>query len=646
MNKDHVRYLGRKVAVVAIGMSLIVGVAGVAGASSNRHGPANHHDSSQGHRGIGHHDIKGVVSAVSSTSITVQRSAITTTTLAIAATTRFFEGHTPVTQAALVAGERVDISRTASAPGTAAKITIEVAALAGTVSAVSGSVITITGGEGFTRTIDVSSTTTFSEGGTAVALSAVVVGSKIKAQGLVSSDQTALDAISVVIAAPKDVRGNVSAVTSTSVTVLGSDNTSTTLTIAPTTTFFEGSTPVTAAALVVGVRVDITRLNTSLTTAVKINIEVATLTGIVTSVSGNVITITGGEGFTRTIDVSSATTYSEGGAAATLSSVAIGLKIKATGIVSANETALNALTVLITAPKVVKGNVSAVSSTSVTVQGPGNTTTVVTIAPTTTFFAGSSPVTQAALAVGEHVDVALLPSSPTTAAKIIIEVATLTGIVSSVSGNVITITGGEGFTRTIDVSSATTYSEGGTAVTLSSVIVDARIVAHGIVASDQTTLDALTVSITAPKDVIGVVSAVSSTSVTVQGPGNTSTVLTIAPTTSFFAGSTAVTQAALVVGEHVDITRLSTSLTTAAKVTIQLATLAGTVTSVSANTIVISSGHGFARTIVVSSTTTYSKGGSASTLSAVTVGSKISAQGLVASDQTTLDALNVTIAAH
>jgi hypothetical protein len=79
--------------------------------------------------------------------------------------------------------------------------------------------------------------------------------------------------------------------------------------------------------------------------------------------------------------------------------------------------------------------------------------------------------------------------------------ATLAGTVASVSGNVITITGGEGFTRTIDVSSATTYSEGGSATTLSSVIVGSKISADGIVSADQTALDALVITIAAPKAV-------------------------------------------------------------------------------------------------------------------------------------------------
>jgi hypothetical protein len=298
---------------------------------------------------------------------------------------------------------------------------------------VSGNVITITGGEGFTRTIDVSSATTYSEGGSATTLSSVIVGSKISADGIVSADQTALDALVITIAAPKAVvlTGNVTAVTSTSVSVEGSNNSSTTFTIAPTTTFFEGGKAVTSSALVVGERVVVTTSSASPTTASKISIKLATLTGTVTSVSGNVITITGGEGFTRTIDVSSATTYSEGGSATTLSSVIVGSKISADGIVSADQTALDALVITIAAPKAV----------------------------------------------------------------------VLTGTVTSVSGNVITITGGEGFTRTIDVSSATTYSEGGSATTLSSVIVGSKISADGIVSADQTALDALVITIAAPKAV-------------------------------------------------------------------------------------------------------------------------------------------------
>lgn len=645
MYTQRVRQLSQKVAVVALGMTLVIGAAGVAtaGASSQLHAAKSQH-AAQERRRHHHADINGVVSAVSPSSITVQRTSITSSTLLLASTTTVFEGKTPVAQSALADGQRVNISRAAAAPNVAAKIVIQVATLVGTVTSVNGNTITISGGEGFTRTIDVSSATTYTEAGTSVSLASVLVGSKITARGLVSSDQTTLDALSITIAAPWDVRGDVSAVSTTWVTVIGSGGAVTTMTINPATTFFEGTVPVTPAALVVGEHVVVTRINSALTTAVKITIETATLTGTVSSVSGNTIMITGGGGFTHTVDVGSSTTYTEGGNAATLSAVVVGLKISAKGIVASDHTVLDAQSVAITAPKDVRGVVTAVTGTSVTVQNSKTSTTVVTVNPSTSFFAGTNPVTSAALAVGEHVDVALSPSAPMTAVKVNIQVVSLTGTVSSVSGEAITITGGSGFTRTIDVSAVTTYTEGGAAATLADVIVDAKITAVGLVSTNQTSLDALSVAITAPSELKGVVTATTGTSITVLGSGSVSTTLAINSATVFLVGTSLVTPAALVVGEHVDVTRLAASLGTAAKITIQMVTVAGTVTSVSGNTIVVNAGKGFARTIVVSTATTYSEGGSPSTLSAVIVGSKITALGLVDSNQTTLDALILTIA--
>ncbi len=141
----------------------------------------------------------------------------------------------------------------------------------------------------------------------------------------------------------------------------------------------------------------------------------------------------------------------------------------------------------------------------------------------------------------------------------------------------------------------------------------------------------------------GIVTAVTATSVTVQSFSGTSTTFAISPTTTFSEDSTSATAAALVVGDHVDISASSTLATTAVNVNIQLARLFGKVTAVSADTITIGDGQGFSRTIVVSSSTTYTSAGSASTLSAVTVGSVIGARGTIDANGTTLDASSVTI---
>ncbi len=164
-------------------------------------------------------------------------------------------------------------------------------------------------------------------------------------------------------------------------------------------------------------------------------------------------------------------------------------------------------------------------------------------------------------------------------------------------------------------------------------------------ASDQTSLNALRVTIAALSDIRGVVTAVSATSLTVLSPNSTSTVFGIGSSTAVFEGTLGASASALALGQHVNVARLASAPTSATKVTIALVTVAGKVTAVSSSTITITGHQGFARVINVSSSTKYSEGGTAAALAAVVVGSKISAQGVVASDQTSLNALMISIVA-
>ena len=63
----------------------------------------------------------------------------------------------------------------------------------------------------------------------------------------------------------------------------------------------------------------------------------------------------------------------------------------------------------------------------------------------------------------------------------------------------------------------------------------------------------------------------------------------------------------------------------------------------SGNSITVIGGQGFNRTILVSASTTYTKAGAPATLADVVVGSKISAQGTIDVNLTTLDAVSVAI---
>jgi hypothetical protein len=141
----------------------------------------------------------------------------------------------------------------------------------------------------------------------------------------------------------------------------------------------------------------------------------------------------------------------------------------------------------------------------------------------------------------------------------------------------------------------------------------------------------------------GTVTAVTDTSITVEDISGTSTTYAITSATTFSEGSTTITESQLAVGQHVGIQLSSSSSTTASNIDVQLPVLFGTVTAVSGDTITISDPEGFSRTIVVDSSTTYTKSGDSSTLDDVTVGSVISAQGSVDSNLTSLDASSVVI---
>jgi hypothetical protein len=71
--------------------------------------------------------------------------------------------------------------------------------------------------------------------------------------------------------------------------------------------------------------------------------------------------------------------------------------------------------------------------------------------------------------------------------------------------------------------------------------------------------------------------------------------------------------------------------------------MAGTVKSVSGQTVTIQDFMGFTRTIHTSSSTTYTRGGQSATNSAVTKGANIAAQGTVDKNGTDLDASKVAV---
>ncbi len=142
------------------------------------------------------------------------------------------------------------------------------------------------------------------------------------------------------------------------------------------------------------------------------------------------------------------------------------------------------------------GVVTAVSATSITLRGPSGATSTFSIDSSTTVSKDRATSTLGALAVGD--EVRIVPTAPgsTTARSIDIEQPTVMGKVTAISGDAITVTGPDGTSQTVIVSSATTYAKAGASATLADVTVGSSIFAQGTFASTSpVTLDATTVGV-------------------------------------------------------------------------------------------------------------------------------------------------------
>ncbi len=356
------KVLSRSLTTLALGMALVVGSAGLASASM-------HHDSGFG-RGncasaklspfdYAHDGQGGYVTAASSTSITVQSWNGTTNTYPISPTATYTEGGAPTSATSLVTGDRVQLQISSSAPATVTAINIELAYLFGTVISASGNTILIRDPQGFTRTILVGDTTTYTGGD----LGDIVAGTKIVASGTVDPNGTTLDALTVKIGSTGStdiIRGSVTAFTTSSVTVQSNGGTPTLYTFTTTTTFKDGPYTLSASDLALGEKVGVEVNSSAPTTALNVTICLTAVAGVVNSVTGDDVVVNGLGGFSRTIVLGN-TVYYEGRNPGSISDVVSGAHIIALGTVDTNQTSLDADVVVVWAPTALpapQGNVA------------------------------------------------------------------------------------------------------------------------------------------------------------------------------------------------------------------------------------------------------------------------------------------------
>jgi hypothetical protein len=177
----------------------------------------------------------GVVSTVSSTSVTITDHKGTPSTFAITDTTAFLQGKTTVLPALLVMGSHVSIQVSASALMTA--LSIEIAPprpilVGGLVTAASLTSVTVTDYKGTSSTFSISGTATYAEGKTTVLPAALVVGEDALIKALPSAPTTA---ISIGISLPR-VFGKVTSVSGLTITVEGLKGVSDAIVTSGTTT--------------------------------------------------------------------------------------------------------------------------------------------------------------------------------------------------------------------------------------------------------------------------------------------------------------------------------------------------------------------------------------------------------------------------
>ncbi|HEY8167615.1 MAG TPA: DUF5666 domain-containing protein [Candidatus Limnocylindrales bacterium] len=217
--------------------------------------------------------------------------------------------------------------------------------------------------------------------------------------------------------------------------------------------------------------------------------------------------------------------------------------------------------------------------------------------------------------------------------------------VTAVSGNDLSLTTVDGWTRTITVTSATTVTKAGQAITVGDIAVgDAIRFTQTANADGSYTIDAIGV---VTPTVGGTVTQVGAGSFTLTSRGGTVWTITTTGSTTyqlgFGAGAAAGDAGDVVVGSIVLVqgTAATNATMTAVNVRIQQPRVGGTVTEKTADTITIQRRDGTTTTVHVSGTTSYRVAGQESaSLADVTVGMRLIAEGAQRSDGS-LDASSV-----
>jgi len=149
---------------------------------------------------------------------------------------------------------------------------------------------------------------------------------------------------------PGGIGGDVNALTSSSITIVNFDGTTTTYAFNSSTVITRFRQSTTAANLALGENVRIVPSSIDASVAGSIDIVPAIIAGRVGAINGDSITVSGPKGTTGTIQVNSATTYAKAGTSASFGDVSVGSFVFGEGTYGSSPTTIEATTVGIGTP--------------------------------------------------------------------------------------------------------------------------------------------------------------------------------------------------------------------------------------------------------------------------------------------------------
>jgi hypothetical protein len=201
-----------------------------------------------------------------------------------------------------------------------------------TISAKDGSTLSLKTEDGWTRQISLASDTTITRAGVAITAADLKVGDVIAFRQTRNDDGT-YKIVEVRVIVPQ-VAGEVTAVTSSSLTLKLRDGSTRTITLNGSTKYFLGPRAAGQSDVKVGSNVVAAGTTSGDTfTALSVTIRLHAVAGEVTAKTADTITLKGRDGTTTTVKVDSATTYRVPGKDnATLADITVGMPVAVQGI--------------------------------------------------------------------------------------------------------------------------------------------------------------------------------------------------------------------------------------------------------------------------------------------------------------------------